>query len=166
MTAIDSAIIKALDKHAEGDTTSIKMSKRSLGARHLIAKDGDIIGLYQSPKLFDVLCLKRKDSDRIDYFICLEAEGGLGVGQWRLFWLNPDGVLNLSYISFVMSPVDQSINSSTELALRYDTTETKDVGLFSVSQLSHDMLHIILRLLFIRADTSNAFGEYLNEITL
>ena len=163
MSTIDAAIIKTLSDHLID--TSVSLHRKDTSENHVLIS-GEYLTLYNNPSILDVIALKRKDSDRIDYFICLSGtEPAMNTTEYKFYWVNNDSSNNLHYIKFTRNSLSPSgIISGTELAKKYEATDFKDKnqGIFTVERLTPEMIFTAIKLWALNETT--AYMESILEL--
>lgn len=161
---IDAAIIKALSGHFTA--TEAEMRRKNTSENH-VQLSGDYLKLYNKPSMFDIMALKRKDSERIDYFICLSGtELDMNTNEYKFYWLNNDTSLNLHYIKFTRNSLSPSgILSGTDLGKKYEATDLMDInqGIFTIKRMTPEMIFVALKMILLNESTS--YMESILELT-
>jgi hypothetical protein len=163
MSSIDAAIIKTLTEHME--QSSLPQSELVKSGNYVTEiTNSPQLQIYNIPHPFDILKLKRKDSERIDTFICLEAEvNEYDEIEFKFYWLNNDESTNITYF-----PITKSKLSSGECCLplnvsdRYSVTDRNNAneGVFTANCLSPELMHFALKLHAIK--TGNFTDDFIN----
>jgi hypothetical protein len=126
MTCVDAAIIKALVEHIGGNPDDIPAG----GNQTLLPSSNKIIApatnsiyehaffLYNSPRILDIIKLRRLDNGEIDTFIYLDVEEqDLNTHVHRFYQVNAG---DRRYIQFITDHMNHQVFSNADLGLIYE----------------------------------------------
>ena len=173
MTCVDAAIIKALVEHIGGNPDDIPAG----GNQTLLPSSNKVIApptnsiyehaffLYNSPKILDIIKLRRLDNGEIDTFIYLDVEEkDLNTHVHRFYQVNAQ---DRRYIQFTNDGLSYHIFSDTDLDSIYEIPQqTEDdkyvTGYYSCGVMTNDIITTYIRFTILKAVSENDFQIYNN----